>query len=334
MIDHIKMMNAINIQDMGDDSLRAYDEAVTRYIRARKERVPGFVNECFSLRGALRLNKKAFGADLLKTPLNVAWCLPYIGLKASGAALKKLGLSRISKPLDRLPPGFVTRVQKELNWLIYTRLLELPYAQGERSSNHDALLTEILNQPRITSLFSMELEEIYSKSKHNGYRAALEKNLLEYSKSRTAAADLAGNIISLSAGISAFGKFTPGTLTAGNTLAAVIAHKMAVSNFILGPSLGGFYYSMFPAAASPGLIALSTGGVLLALSVAASFSGVLTDPIQSRLGLHKRRLLKLIDTLERQLRGADDSGLKIRDQYFVRVFDLLDLLKKASQTVI
>ncbi len=327
-------MNNMSIEIAGDESLLAFEEAVANYIRSRKERVPEFINKYFSFRGALGLNKKAFGADLYKAPLNVAWSIPYLGIRTSAYLLKKLGLNKMTNRVDKIPPGFETRVQKEIKWLIFSELLELPYSQDGRTSHKDALLAEILDQPQITSLFSIELDKIYSKSKNPGYRAALEKNLVEYAKSRTAAADLSGNIIALSAGVTAFGKMTPGSLTTGNTLAAVIAHNVAVSNFILGPTLGGFYYTVFPAAASTGLIVASTGAVVLALGLLTSFSGIITDPLQSRLGIHKRRLLKLIDCLEMQLKGIDESQLKIRDQYYARVFDLLDLLKKASQTFV
>ena len=70
---------------------------------------------------------------------------------------------------------------------------------------------------------------------------ALEKNLMEYSRSRTAASELAGNIISLSAGASVFGKMTPGALTVGGGLAAAIAQQTAISNFILGPTPDSSY---------------------------------------------------------------------------------------------
>ena len=112
--------------------------------------------------------------------------------------------------MERLPVGFETNVQREISWLIFTELLEIPYDQGNRKSNKDALLEEILNQPEISSLFNEELSKIYSKSKNPKFRSTLEKNLQEYSKSRTAAADLAGTIISLSAGAAIFGKMTPG----------------------------------------------------------------------------------------------------------------------------
>ncbi len=314
-----------------EDILPAFDEAVTNYIRSRRERVPEFVNHYFSFRGALRLNQKAFGTDLYKVPLNVAWSIPYFGLRASASVLRKIKLDKISNRIDTIPPGFETRVQKEIKWLIFTELLELPYSRPGRTSFKDALLIEILDQPHISSLLANEFSIIHTHAKKPGYREFLEKNLAEYASSRTAAADLAGSIISLSAGVAAFGKMTPGALTAGSPLAAAIAHEAAVSNFILGPTLGGIYYTLFPAAASTGLVAVSTGAVVLGLAVLTSFSGIITDPVQSMLGIHQRRLYKLIDCLERQLKGKGKSQLKLRDQYFARVFDLFDLLKRAAQ---
>jgi hypothetical protein len=324
----------MNISDKEDKFLPAFDAAITNYIRSRREKVPAFVGKYFSFKGALRINKHALGADLYKVPLNVAWSVPYLGMKTTSALLKRLGLIKISRRIGGIPSGFETRVQREINWLIFTDLLELPYSQKGRTSTKDALLREILNQPQITAMFADELAGIHSKSKNPGYRAALEKNLVEYGKSRTAAADIAGNIIALSAGAAAFGQTTPGSLTAGSMLAAYIAHQIAVANFVLGPTLGGLYYSVFPAAASTGLIVASTGGVVAALAVLTSFSGIVTDPVQAKLGIHKRRLIRLIDSLEGQLRGNDQTRLKIRDQYYARIFDLLDLLKRAARTFV
>ena len=327
-------MNSPKIEQMRRESRLAFERAVADYIQSRRQRVPEFVSKHFSFKGALRINKKAFGADLYKVPLNVAWTIPYLGLRASSSLLRKLRLGGLSDRIDTLPPGFKTRVQKEINWLIYSELLELPSSQEGRESHADALLAEFLKQPEIAALFIDELSQIHSKSKNPGYRAALEKNLVEYSKNRTAAADLAGNIISLSAGVAAFGQMTPGSLTVGGALATFIANQIAISNFVLGPTLGGFYYAVFPTAASAGLMAATTGSMVLALAVLTSFSGIVTDPIQSRLGLHRRRLIKLIDCLENQLNGNDESHLKIRDQYYARVFDLFDLLKRAAQTFV
>ncbi len=312
----------------------AVERAIGAYIESRKEKVPHFVRKHFSFKGAVRLNRKAFGSDLYKVPLNVAWTIPYITLRASSSVMKKMGLEKFPSRVERLPVGFETKVHKEINWLIFTELLEIPYAQGKRKSEKDALLEEILNQPEISSLFIGELSTIYSKAKDPRFRPALERNLMEYSRSRTAASELAGNIISLSTGAGVFGKMTPGALTVGGGLAAAIAQQTAISNFILGPTVGGLYYAVFPASASMGLVIASTGAVMAALATLTSFSGIITDPIQYKLGLHQKRLNRLIDCLDRELRGLGDSRLKIRDQYVARVFDLADLFKKAARTFV
>ena len=324
----------MNEKHGNDNSHIAVNRAISTYIQTRKEKIPEFAKKYFSPRGALGLNRKALGTDLYKGPLNVLWSLPYIGLKASSLILKKVGLEKIPSSIDKLPVGFETRVQREINWLIFTELLEIPYEQGNRTSNRDALLEEILNQPEISSLFSDELSTIYSKSQDPKFRPALEKNLMEYSRSRTAAAELAGAIVSLSAGATMFGKMTPGAMTAGGAIATAVAQHMAISHFILGPTLGGIYYSIFPASASIGLVVASTGTFMAILAILTSFSGIVTDPIQYKLGIHQKRLKKLIESLDKELRGSGDSGFKIRDQYIARVFDLLDLIKKAARTFV
>ena len=327
-------MDEINPHDENQKTDLAVDRAISNYIRSRKEKVPKFSNKFFSLKGALKVNKRAFGSDLYKAPVNVLLALPYIGAKASSSLLKKMGFQKIPAHLEKLPVGFETKVQQEINWAIFTELLELPYTQGDRKSYRDALFSEILNQPEISSLFSSDLYKIYLKSKNPKFHAALEENLIEYSKSRTAAADLAGNIITISAGATMFSKLTPGVLTTGGAVASAIAQQAAISNFMFGPTLGGLYYGLFPASASMGLVIASTGSLMAALAILTSFSGVVTDPIQHKLGFHQRRLFKFIDSLDRELRGKGDSRFHIRDQYVARIFDLLDLLKRAARTFV
>ena len=312
----------------------AVSKAIQKYVDSRKDKIPGFVKRHFSVPGALALNRKAIGSDLYKAPLNVIWLPPYTVLKASSALLKKVGFQRISSRIENMPMGFTTDVQKEVTWLIFTELLEIPYVQGKRKSNKDTLLQIILDQPKISSFLATALSRIYSKSRDPEFRFALEKNLLEYSKSRTAAADLAGSLISLSAGATMFHKMTPGALSAGGALAAAIAQQTAISNFVFGPTLGSLYYGVFPASTSVALVTVSTGTILAALAIMSSFSGIITDPIQYRLGIHGRRLDRLIDSIEKELKGVDNAGFKVRDQYVARIFDLFDLIMKAARTAV
>jgi len=220
------------VENSSDDINReiagAVERAVHQYINTRREKIPSFVHRYFSFRGALKLNKKALGSDLYKTPLNILWIIPYGGLSFVSFLLKKAGFKKIPSYIKRLPPGFETNVQKEVKWLVYTELLEIPYTDEKRQSDRDVLLEEILNQPEIALLFHEELAKISAKSKSSKFRAALENNLMEYSKSRVAAADLAGSIISLATGATMFSKITPGAISISGSIAAAIVQHVAV----------------------------------------------------------------------------------------------------------
>ena len=112
-------------------------------------------------------------------------------------------------------------------------------------------------------------------------------------------------------------------------LASVLAYQAAMASFPLGTTLGGVWYTVFPVAASPGLIVSVTGTVMAAGAVIAAFSGIIADPLQRRLGLHRRRLLRLIDALERRFSGDGEAGFVVRDHYVARLLTLLELLSSA-----
>jgi hypothetical protein len=55
--------------------------------------------------------------------------------------------------------------------------------------------------------------------------------------------------------------------------------------------------------------------------VASAFSGVVTDPIQKAFGIHHRRLIALLDTLEDGFLGGD-ARLEVREHYAARLVDI------------
>ena len=312
---------------------RAVSRGIERYVESRKARVPQFVARHFSVKGALKLHRKALGRDLYRAPLNIAWAVPSLAVHGLAGALGKLGMAGAAARLEKLPRGFETDVQREIKWLIHTELLELPYRDGERVSEQDALLAEILAEPELAALCHRYLEILQGRIHTPGFRAALEHNLAQLAVARTAAADLATSLITLASGYAALQKATPGAIAGGSALAGAIAHHVAVANFWLGPTLGAWYYSVFPVTASAGLVVASTGALMASLAVVATLTGVVTDPLLAVTGVHRRRLEQLIDKLGNELRGKGESKLKIHDHYLARVFDLLDLLKTAAMTV-
>lgn len=311
----------------------AFNRAVRNYIDARRNKVPEFVRTNFSFSGAVKINRKAFGKDLIKAPVNIAWALPYTAIQLTSVLLKKVGFKKIDKLMQKVPAGLKTSVQEEINSLIFTQLLELPNGKGRGKNITDALLAEILDQPEVKSIFQDQLALIMSQSQREGFRAALEKRLKEYSTSRNAVSELAGNIITLATGAGMMGKMTPGGISFGAVLAATIAQQSAISSFFMGSTLGGLYYGIFPASASMGLAVASTSTVLATLAIFSAFSGIITDPLQARFGIHEKRLNLLLDSLENTLMDKVDQDLKLREKYLARVFDLLDLLKTAAHAI-
>ena len=97
-------------------------------------------------------------------------------------------------------------------------------------------------------------------------------------------------------------------MTLSSAIAGAIAQQTAIAAFPLGAGLGGLWYGLFPATAGPGLLAATTGGVFLGGALLAALSGIVTDPLQRRLGLHRRRLLRF-----EALRGSALSPLVGRD---------------------
>jgi len=312
----------------------AFNRAVEQYAASRRKKIPEFVQRNFSISGALRINKKAFGKDLIKAPVNMAWALPYTALQLTTVLMSKAGLKTSHKLMQKIPVGLKTSVQEEIKKLIFCQLLELPYGKSQRDEVPDALLAAILDQPELKSLLQEDLALIMSQSQEEGFRAILEKRLKEYALSRNAVSELAGNILSLATGAGMMGKMTPGGISFGSILAASIAQQSAISGFFLGPTLGGIYYGIFPASASLGLVVASTSTVLASLSIFTAFSGIITDPLQARLGIHEKRLNRLIDSLEETLMARGDRDLRLREKYLARVFDLVDLLKTAAHAII
>jgi hypothetical protein len=107
-------------------------------------------------------------------------------------------------------------------------------------------------------------------------------------------------------------------------LAGAMSHAAAVAGFPLGEALGGLWYGVFPVGPSPWLVASTVAGLMLLGSVFAAFAGLIADPVQARLGIHRRRLLRLIDTLEAETIGPDDKPFVAREHFLARIFDVWD----------
>ncbi len=306
--------------DAPDLAASAVEAGARAYFDACRARIAPFTHAHFSLRGTLRLHRAAIGWDIVRAPLNLSLAAPQLALHLAAALALKLRAPRLARALNRsilLP----TTVSRDIEWLIHTELFALPFAQPHRASTRDALAETIL----ATCLERAGIDPANAGA-DPAFRTRLTHAIATYGATRSAAAEITTGLVTLGVGALALEKLTPGAATLGPAIAAIVAQQSAIAAFPLGGWLGGLWYGLFPAAPTFGLLASTTGALMFVLAIFAAFAGIVFDPVQRALGLHQRRLRRMIDTVERQFFAPASPGFAVRDAYVARLLDLLDVL--------
>ena len=218
------------------------------------------------------------------------------------------------------------RVALEVEWLVATELLEIPCLRRDR----DAIAEAILADSRAAERLGAQLNSLGGRDPE--FRDRVLSAIENYLGSRSATAEIATGFLAAGFGALAVKQATPGLVTLSSAIAGAIAQQTAIAAFPLGASLGGLWYGLFPATAGTGLLVATTGGVFLGGALLAALSGIVTDPLQRRLGLHRRRLLRLLRALEGILSGETGQSLTIYDHYVARLADIVDILALGPET--
>jgi len=294
-------------------------DAARRYFASRREGVDAFVDRHFTLSASLVLHRQALGWDLIRAPLNLFLAGPALALRLAVRAAHRAGTHRLAAWLCRRRLLLVTDVACEIEWLVATELLQIPCQRRGRTSDRDALAETILADDRATARLAAPADI------DGELRRRLAGAIENYVSSRAAAAEIATGLVVAGVGALAVKQATPGLVTLSWALAAAIAQQTAIAAFPLGAGVGALWYGWFPVDAGPGLLAAITAGVALGCTLLAAFSGIVTDPIQRRLGLHRRRLLRFLHGLESAFCADGRDRFTLRAQYVARLIDLLDL---------
>ncbi|MDQ1901031.1 hypothetical protein RAH32_11310 [Paracoccus sp. WLY502] len=258
------------------------DDALAR----RRAAVSRFVRDRYGPRGTLRLHRAALGWDLLRAPVNVMLSPVFLLTRLVGWALPRLGLRRAGA------------------WLSARRVF-LPSDMGRVIQTDLEALVADLDAQGIGPTAPLALTR----------QAAAAM-----AETRNAVSEITTSVIVLVSGWLLFNRATPGVISLAGPLAEMRAHSTAVSDFLLGDWLGRAWYWAFPVELSPWEVILT--GVALAVigSLVTTFAGLVADPVQVVTGTHRRRILRLLDRLDRAQPGP---GLE-REHLLARAGDLSD----------
>lgn len=309
-------------------------EIVTQAIHAHfdkvRARIPGFVDRTYGWVPALKINVKGLGRDIARAPLNAALVLPHFGLRLAAQGFARAGRHDTADWLNSRQLFLKTDVAREIEWRVWTELLELPYRDGGRVSAHDGLATAILAHPKLHDRL-VQAERAYGRHMHED---ALKERLMQaftsYGESRAAAAEVASAFACLGAGAALLGQFTPSVLTLGPALSNLVAAKVAAAS---GGTLTGLWLGLVPIKAGAVTTVAVTAAAYLAAAAATAVSGAVTDPVQRHMGLHERRLNGMVDAIELALLGDTRAKFTPHDHYAGRLIDLADVLTAAWRLV-
>ena len=339
-------------------------DAVHQYFEDCRSRLPDFVDRQFGFKGAWRNNKVAFGGDILRAPLNLFWAPFYALICLARYFLNKVAIKEGSSTnavvfrslqlLNRAPSGLNSEVQKQISNCVRQDLLndiqesnQLTETKDEKHScTHSLSQNPHDNTPPLiagyisNAVFALQYSsqtisraEVFELTEK--FEPLIQESLQEYEVTRNASADISNGVSCTILGAFAFQKFTPGGIGIGFFLASILSNTLAAKNFIFGETLGSYFYGFFPAEPSMLLTALSMAFVLALLAACAAFSGLITDPIQSALGLHQRRLRHMLNAMEADFmrdfslksHAPSNTQFRPRDQYLARLMDSVDMIK-------
>lgn len=312
---------------------RVVADGIRRWAAARRAGADAFVARHYSLTGSLALHGHALGWDMARAPVNMTLGAVQAGANLAAWAARKAGADRLSRSLTRRPLFLETDLGRQIERLVMTEFLELPYADpaGAAQVWRDGLAETILSDPRLDAAFEAALAPVAASLTDPAFRARVAESVAAYAGARAAAADIATALACLATGLAAFRQATPGVMSLTPLVARAIARKAALGQAPVGLALGALAPALHGSAAGPWLMLGVGSGMVVAAAVVGTFGGIVTDPIQARLGLHQRRLVQLVDTIEAQLLGDEAAVFVARDHYVARLLELVDILRTARR---
>ncbi|ROU03278.1 hypothetical protein EAT49_06930 [Histidinibacterium lentulum] len=292
---------------------------------SRRTRIDGFVARHFEWPGTLRLHAAALGWDILRAPVNVALSPVLVLTRITAWGCRRAGWRGAATWLAGRRVLLRTSVGRRVERLVATEILDLPLDPRGAARDRDALARAVLTAPQFREMIRSRA----SAAEAEALAQRIAGTLGEHAGTRSAVAEMTTALCVLAFGAVAFQALTPGMISMAPGVADAMARTNAIATFPLGQTLGGMWYGTFAVDASPWLVGATVAGLVMIGSVVAAFAGILADPVQGRLGIHRRRLQRLLDAVEEELAGQGDRPFVAREHVYARVLDLWDAAASA-----
>ncbi|THD84790.1 hypothetical protein E7811_03425 [Aliigemmobacter aestuarii] len=279
-----------------------------------------FVSRHLTWPGTIRLHRHALGWDILRAPVNVILSPVFLLTRLAAWLFRRMRLRGAADWLGRRQIILRTSVAARVEALVVTDLLRVPLPPHAAAPDREALSIAILAAPRYRDVFRRQGSPEAARALSDRIVAAIG----DYAGTRSAISEFTTALFTLAVGAIAFQALTPGVISMAPGVAGALSHSAAIEGFPLGRTLGSAWYGVFPVGPEPWMVAATVLCLVMAGAVVAAFAGILADPVQARLGIHRRRLIRLMETLEAETGGRRDGPFVAREHLLVRVFDLWD----------
>lgn len=233
---------------------------------ARDAEVRRFVRARYGPAGALRLHRAALPWDILRAPVNVLLSPVFLLIKLSAWLAGRCRLPRLAR------------------WLATRRIFLAADVSRRLQADLWAFLAEL------------DRKGIAPDAPDDARRAAIASHV----ETRNAVAEITTSLIVVVAGLLLFHRATPGILSLASPVARLRAQAQAIEDFALGSWIGRMWYGAFPAELSVAEVVLTGLGLAVAASLVTTFAGLLADPVQLWTGMHRRRLSRMLQRLDRR----------------------------------
>lgn len=286
----------------------------------RRDNVAAFVQRHFTWPGTLHLHSAALGLDILRAPVNVVLSPILVLARIAAWICRKLRLARVANWLIARRLLLRTAVSARVEAAILNELLDVPPSIDKGIPDRASMSRAILAAPRFREMIRSRGTVAEAQATADRIIGAVG----DYTATRSSIAEFTTGLVTLVIGAIVFQALTPGMISMAPDVAQAVSYDNAIADFPLGAPLGGVWYGLFPVGPSRGLIAGTVAGLMFLGSVIAAFAGIFADPLQARLGIHQRRLMRLFDTLDAELGGARNKPFAAQEHLLPRAFDLWD----------